>query len=360
MNCSFCGKEIKEGAKFCHFCGTRAPSELPKNIVAATASVTGEESGNVIETAKEFVDAATPQAEPQTTAENLFSAQETAQAESSVEEIAVSDETTAPNAQKIQMDTGITDVQANRKPKSKKKLFVILSAVIVALAVVFSALAICLVQVFADSAPTTPIKAYTYSKGACICYDNGKLININGSLQNAYITPDRERVIYVDKNGKLCWYATDKDTKHDIYDFNSTDTVEIVGICNDMIFFVANSTLYRYSFDEFVFTTVVGSDGLDSAVISSSVYYSGDFGTVAYVRNGGIYVLSEDAFSPNLITHATTTATLKIHDVSCDGELVLWSSYENGIYTLYLWTEDTNGKGDILKQATLAEDDTSS
>ena len=32
MNCSFCGKEIKAGAKFCAFCGTRAPSEQPRNI----------------------------------------------------------------------------------------------------------------------------------------------------------------------------------------------------------------------------------------------------------------------------------------------------------------------------------------
>ena len=322
MNCSFCGKELKAGAKFCAFCGTRAPSEQPKNIVGEYTPPIKQETAYETPESVETVEKTS--AEAPISKETALDVNETVnsyKAEEPAKELEIEQES-------VQADGG-----AEKKPvraKNKKKIVVALVAVFVALAVIIAALAVSFTVFFAPKTANTPVGAYTYNGGACICYGNGKMINLKGNITEAYLTPDEERIVCINNGKTVCYLTTGKSDIREIFTVGGDKELHIISVSNDMIWFATDECLYRFVFERSEFSTVIDKvDVLNTAVLSSSGYLSADESAVAYVRNNVIFVMTPKNGIERSITGVSADATVRIHDVSCDGEAILWSEYSN-------------------------------
>lgn len=338
MNCSFCGRELRAGAKFCPFCGTRAPGEEPKNPVCTI--VVPEETAEPVKKQKKK---AVPEDDfiitETVTRPEKKSVEKENKKEKKKERVTDSVEETV--AEPVTETAGETP----KKKKGKKKLIIVLAAVVACLAVIFAAVSVMALGLFADKTAGAPIEAYTYSGGACLCYGDGKLMRIDGEIDSAYMTPDGKKVVYIEKTGAVRWTKTGKDGGAVIYNGTSEEEISIIGLCNEMVFFSAGECVCRYDFEESSFLRVDLTDVQDAAV-SSSVYTSGEGGAFGYVKENAVWVLPSDENAARQIGSYPKTASVNLYDVSCDGEAVLWSVNDNGTLTLYLYTD---GNTDILE-----------
>ena len=352
MNCSFCGKELKVGAKFCTFCGTRAPTEQPKNVVGEYTPPIRKDPVDVAQETLEKAEMPKKEAAPKEATDNKFEKKFEAVNEEQVD-ISTSVAKETPAAQEA-----VPTVE--KKPRrGKKKLVIALVAAVVALAVIIAALAVSFTVFFAPKAPNLPISAYSYSSGACICYGDGKMINLRGNITDAYLTPDTERIICVNNGVTVCYLETGKSDIREIFTVGADKKVNVVSVCNDMVLFATDECLYSYAFEDGVFNTVIDNkDVLSSAVLSTSAYVSADGASVAYIRDNNLFVMTpDDHRSERMVCPVSANAQTRVHDVSCDGEAILWSEFSSGMFTLYLSCEESMyGKGQIIMQQTVTDE----
>ena len=310
MNCSFCGKELKEGAKFCLFCGTKVQqgeSSISRHPVSAV-SVSKEQSHGSV---------------------GIASATE-----------------------------GKTKVK-EKKRLSKKKLVIAIVAAVTAIVILCGVGAFALLS--AKESQSRAVPAYIHSNGtAYICCKNGKHIKVSGNLKEAYLTPDGKHVVAVEKDGSVFWQKADNDKKNIIAKGTAEQQVEIFSVCNDMFFFTAangSDTMlaYCHSFDDKATAMITDINKSDSVALSNTMYYSGDEGTVAYAKDGGVYVFDTEEMTSEKISTYSKGSQISVSDVSCDGEAVVWTVIEkDNVAVSYLFLDGTVTE---LNRATLKNEE---
>ena len=349
MKCSFCGKELKDGATFCSFCGTKATSG------GATANASVSESVR-------------------------------APMNSIVEE--------APVKKK----------NKEKKNKGKKKRGLVIGSIILLAAILVTSVVIGLLPLFKNDAlyPASAVEAYVDSKGnAYFCYDNGERVQVGSNVDTAYLTSDRSNVVVLTKDGLL--YLTDTQNSRRVEIYSSSmrfvsnaeinEQISLRCICDNMIYYTvsrtetSNKIIYsgvtQFETDEvveqrtlehYVFyfaernNFLIGdSSDIRAIALSNSAWLSSGNCSVSYAKDGTVYVLRGESGDLTTVGSYSDTDEIYINGVSADGEYVLWSKKNGNLVNVYLSDhnnsepienyEDENGVRDFTLNCTQSSSD---
>ena len=350
MKCSFCGKELNEGVKFCYFCGTRV-----KNAEAQVATDNTHipvENTNIPEEkiAPAFDDTiASPKEEESGGANIPFS-----------ETAFVTEEKPAP------------------QKRGKKKLVVIIAAALAAV-IFFGAAAVGLSKAFAGNDDYIPvaISAYVSASGeGYVCYGNGKTFHLGSNVKEAVLTADRKRAIVLEKTGSVYWKNIKNGEQTYVYNATVGET-ELISVCDNMIFYAVSNTqtkqmqdpatgmytdyeekqttYYSYSFDKSAMYRLGSEEELDAIAFSLTSQLSCESGAVAYAKDGEVYTYG--GVSPTSVgSYDEKNDNVEIMSVSPDGDAVVWGvqSTTTSQTVIYLYTSsgihtlDSFGAGETV------------
>lgn len=307
MKCSFCGKELKEGALFCSFCGTKVSA-----------------------------------------AQN------------------------APAYTDMGVTVGAEDVSVKKKKKKdkkegKKKRVLVALCIILSIVILSTALAIGLMPLLNNDVlfSGTAVRAYVNSDGrAYICYGDRKCEQVGENIKEARLTSDTERVVILNEDGKLYFTDAKGNNSVDIYSSADKEEVSLKAVSDNMVLYTvrkigdieknqglvisqegASSIEYYAYYFEGQKNTSIGTYG-DLATISTStsMMVESGMGSVAYAKDGTVYVLRGDNGEIESVGSYSDTEEVYINGVSSDGKYVLWSKGTESKVDVVLSCDGKKGK----------------
>lgn len=311
MFCMKCGKQLPDDARFCPSCGAS---------IAQSA----------------------PEPQPETVAQPF------------------TDDTPAnEGAQFTTNDVPVDDTPAEEMPpkKKKKKLGLILGIVIPAAVVLLLAVASVLwFLLFREHPKADAIYAYVDNSGtAYVCYENGKVVKISGDISEAYMTPDRSKIVVVEEEGQTYWTDVKKSEKHKI---SEDGEAEIYFVTDRFVMLLVErekngeykEELFRYEFDTEKSVSVFTEEKEPDSVIYSDPSYGAQDIAFAVAEDGKIKILTPDSNKFKDIATYNKEDTVELIGISSDGETVAWSTSKSGKYSVILHRdgkEETVANGDV-------------
>ena len=309
MKCSFCGKELNEGVKFCAFCGTRVRSDVAQSPIEQEANVT----------------------------DNAYSQ--------------------APRQSVDPMDASFSAPsfeETTEKWTANKKIILIVAAILVA-AILLCSVAVGLSRGLSDNGyyMLVAIGAYISDAGdGYVCYDNGKLFYVGSDVKQAVLTADRTLAVVVTNDGSVYYRSIRDEKRSDIHISGAkNESAELISVCNNAVFYTVSSpqNIYQNSYQTEQFSTgevqydgvmtktyyvyefatgsmfqLGTSDEIDSIRFSLTAEISGETGAVAYARNGNIYVCGNGMGNEVMGRYDEDSDDVEIMSVSADGKAALW------------------------------------
>ena len=311
MKCSFCGKELKDGATFCSFCGTKVTSG------GATANTSTYEGVRV-----------------------------------PIKQIA-------------------EEKPIKEKNKGKKHRGLVIGSIALLAVIIITSVAIGVIPLFKNDAlyPASAVEAYVDSKGnAYFCYDNGERVQVGSNVKTAYLTSDRANVVVLTNDGLLYMTDIQGGNRSEIYSSSVrfennmavNDEISLERVCDNMVYYtvsrtetsnkiayegsilvenndvVSQKTLEHYAFyfsgkNNFL----IGNSSEIKSMALSSWMSSGNC-SVAYAKNGTVYVLNGEHGNMLAVGNYSEMDEVYINGVSADGEYVLWSKKIGNVVDIYL------------------------
>lgn len=345
MKCSFCGKELNEGVKFCSFCGTRIKTVAPQDPTEERI-------------AQEKVEP-TPNGTP---------------------DVSTPEESGTVSNTDLSETAPVAEERPEEKKGGKKKLTVIVAAVLAAIIFVSAAI-IGLSRAFEADGEYLPVAISAYVSGngdGYVCYGNGKTLHIGSDVDEAVMTADRKRVVVLAKTGTIYWKNVKNGEQTNIYNASEGES-KLISVCNNMVIYAVSTTqikqvqdpnrgmivdheeervtYYSYSFREDAMYVLGSEDELDAIAVSMTSQLSCGVGAVAYAKDGTVYTyggttpMSVDRYDDG-------NDSVEILSVSPDGGAVVWG-VQNSSYTtkIYLSTGtsrhmlDSFGSGEAVSSA---------
>ena len=355
MKCSFCGKELKEGAKFCFFCGTRIRIDGEERRKAPIA----EEIKPVEEAVQpvEIQEAESVEALGETAFEG--NAQDTV---ADVEE-QTSEHTVENNFEPLAKEEPVTvayteTAEGTTENKKRKKKSVIIIAAALAVALLVGAIGgIFALSMGGADYNSQVVDAYVSASGSgYICYGNGKILPIGEGIKEAVLSADRKHVVVLSSDGEL--YCTDSRAKNRsvIYTPTEGQEIEIMSVCDDTVFFAATTVVskvvdgektqineisyYRYTYKGPSMLLLGSDETLDSIEFSPSAQLCGKTGAVAVAKDGELKVYVGGEIYPAIVdSYDTSYEMVDVAAVSDDGKAVVWMTADkkSASITVNLW-----------------------
>ena len=343
MKCSFCGKELKDGATFCSFCGTKVTSGAATN----TATYEGV---------------------------------------------------------RVPIKQIAEEKPIKEKNKGKKHRGLVIGSIVLLVTIIITSVAIGVLPLFKNNVlyPASAVEAYVDSKGnAYFCYDNGERVQVGSNVDTAHLTSDRSNVVVLTKDGLL--YLTDTQNSRRVEIYSSSmrfvsnaeinEQISLRCICDNMIYYTvsrtetSNKIIYsgvtQFETDEvveqrtlehYVFyfaernNFLIGdSSDIRAIALSNSAWLSSGNCSVSYAKDGTVYVLRGESGDLTTVGSYSDTDEIYINGVSADGEYVLWSKKNGNLVNVYLSDhnnsepienyEDENGVRDFTLNCTQSSSD---
>ncbi len=269
--------------------------------------------------------------------------------------------TETTNAQEnLNESTGTLGHSAEEK-RGKKKIGLILGISISAVLVVVISVISMYFMFFKESACKLGVSAYISSDGtAYLCYDNGKTVKIKGDIEDAYITPDRKKIIVIEDEGDIYWTDAKKKEKHKIAEADKDTIFWLESVTNKFVAFGSeeNDTeiYFRYDFEideTVVITSFDESDDDDDCEYTSSVAYP-DIDDISFLiaKDGKINILSSKMSEPECIEKYSSDKQIYLLGISADGDLAAWEEIKDGKSSLIVYR---NGETEKLDSEELQE-----
>lgn len=160
------------------------------------------------------------------------------------------------------------------------------------------------------------------------------------------LTRDGE-LYFADSEGKNRVNIYSSDEKEEISLLGGGDSVVIYSVSEfDKRYNKIKMYYYTYSYESGTNVKLGSSDEIDSIAQSTSITLSSGIGSVAYAIDGSIYVLRGDVGKVESIGEYDKSEQVYIYDVSSDGKYVLWSkTSEKGMNVIL----SCDGKNDTIK-----------
>ena len=243
---------------------------------------------------------------------------------------------------------GAVTVEIKKPPKKKGKGKIVL---IVALAAALWIAALVMIGIFMMPEGMSPqagmISAYISKSGdAYLCYGAGKYVKIEeGHISKAYLSPNREHIVYVTVNGELVYTDIEQKDTHsiDVGDMISVSSVRDTFVVYDIVK-NGDESWYLYDYDTGATEHIVSFNEASSVTRSSSY---DECGAVAYVSVNEVYVKAFPWRDLVRIATLDTGERAQILGVSADGNAVLWKKKESaGGQELYLYYYGENERID--------------
>lgn len=239
------------------------------------------------------------------------------------------EETTADYSETLVVEPTAASTDGVKEKKKSPIVFGIIAVVLVlAAAVVFFTFR----KTGTSETENTAVKAkLTENRTAYIPLFNGKNIEIQGEIQEAWLTKNRKYIVVLQKDGVL--YVTDlKQSKKSILADNAESIVSVHD--SGILYDDKEKTTYRVLFKDDSSVKV----GEDITVITANNTLSALFAT----GEGDIYILTEDATEPRKVD--TFDYSVRVKDISDDGQVAVWADKDGSDYQIVLNVADESQK----------------
>lgn len=312
MLCTKCGKQMPDYAAFCTACG--APLAQPKPPEAPSEN----ESNDIEQDLPSFL---------------------------------MPDDPFANELPKM-------DADDDQPPRSKKKLVLAVSLCVLALLLILGAAALTTYLIALQKSPRlASVSAHVDKDGtAYLCYGDGEKLVIYGA-QDAILTPDREKIVVLDKEGTLYWTDLALAERHVILEGTKDTEIALDSrwLYNGSFFYTVESPyqkdsikatdtlLYRYSFGDGsnIKAFAASDEGVDGLVITQESGYAAS-ASVAIARDGRIEVLRADSNEFIKLAEYDKEKAIDLMAVSPDGNTLIWTveadEFSHALYYSYLDT----------------------
>lgn len=324
MFCVKCGKQLPDDANFCNYCGA-AIAKIP----------TDEETVSQDPIAKAVEEEPKAAPIPEVPAEPEEKPQEQTEA--------AAESTPQPKENKP-------------KKKHKKAFWIGIAAAAVLLVAI---VVVCALVLGGNDRVSRALPALIDADGvAYVNYGDGKVIKLSGDVSNASISPDRSKIVVLEKEGDLYWQDVKKDKKQIIVEFDKNETVTVESVGDRFVLYAIERKLndgnsskefFRYNYKE---NKSVSGAKLDitkdnALTLFGRAGHSVITGDTAFIfrKNKTVNLLAPDSDEPITLTSADSTSFVDNLGVSDDGKTAIWTEAKAGKYTLVLWM---NGEKEIL------------
>lgn len=250
---------------------------------------------------------------------------------------------------------------AQPTPKKKKKRLGLILGIVIPVVLVL-ALAISAATYFLffkeDEQVLSVIDAYIDDAGvAYICYGDGTLVKISGDIEEACMTPDRSKVIVVEKKGDVYWVDVKDNERHTFAENNEDKLYSYTVLTDRYIAYSIEDTkkdkteYFRYEFATETGVSIASVKDDEMIDIVYSDPYATDDLSVAVAFNKKVDVLSSGEDSIVTATTYSDKDNLSLVGISSDGSSVIWSKVDDGKYSVVIYrdgNEDTLLSGDVV------------